>query len=83
MTTLPEKKTLLSLTRKGDILQLPGFENLGHYLLKELKVFVRERMRQYTTKTRGFTIKEYMEIYNKNKEAFKPSHETQRRRRKH
>lgn len=79
MTTLPEKKTLLSLTRKGDILQLPGFENLGHYLLKELKVFVRERMRQYTTKTRGFTIKEYMEIYNKNPEPYKPSQSTTRK----
>ncbi|KAK8895996.1 hypothetical protein M9Y10_013882 [Tritrichomonas musculus] len=82
-TSLPINRTVLSLSQKSDILKLPGFENLGHYLLKELKSFVRERMRQYTTKTRGFTIKEYMEIYNKNKEAFKPSHETQRRRRKH
>ena len=79
MTTLPKSRTLLSLTKKGDILSLPGFEKLGHYLLKELKEFVRERMRQYTTKTRGFTVGEYIEIYNKDPKPYKPSKSTSRK----
>lgn len=77
--TLPANKTILGLTTKKDILQLPGFENLGNYLLKELKEFVRNRMKEYTTKKRGFTVGEYMAIYKKNPEPYKPSKQTARK----
>ena len=71
--TLPPYRTILSLTTKKDILALPGFEGLNSYTLKELKEFVRKRMKEYTTNTRGFTVGDYMAIYENNPEPYKPA----------
>lgn len=79
MTTLPNSRTILSLKTRKDILKLPGFENLGHYLVGELREFVRDRMVKYTKKTRGFTVGEYRNIYNNNPQPYKPSRPTARK----
>lgn len=63
-TTLSKNKTVLSLNKK-EIVKLPGFTHLNDYLLKELKIFVRDRVHIYTKKKRGYTVGEYLEHYNK------------------
>ena len=82
MTTLPENRTILSLNTKREILSLPGFEHLGHYLLSELKEFVRNRLRHCTSQPRGFTVSRYMRIYNRTPESdrrYRPARPTARR----
>lgn len=78
-TTLPHNRTVLSLNKK-EILKLPGFTHLNDYLLKELKVFVRDRVHIYTNKKRGYKVGEYLEKYHKVGTAYKPTHESARKR---
>ena len=82
MTTLHENRTILSLKTKREILSLPGFDHLGHYLLSELKEFVRSRLRHCTSQPRGFTVSRYMRIYNRTPEQdrrYRPARPTARR----
>ena len=68
MTTLPENRTIASLT-KNEILKLPGFESFVKYSARKLKELVKNRVDIYALrskkKTRGFTVGDYMKIYKK------------------
>lgn len=77
-THLPKKLTVLSLNKK-EIVQLPGFTELNHYLKPELKGFVKKRVHEYTNKKRGYTVGEYCDKYSANPEAYKPEHPTKRK----
>lgn len=76
MTTLPKDRTIASLTKKIDILKLPGFEDLDHCTAKELKEYVKKRVAVYaknaSKNTRGFTVGDYMEIYKKDPRPYNP-----------
>lgn len=77
-TNLPLKRTCCSLNKK-EILQLPGFGGLKEYLCKELKKFVRDRItNEFKCKKRGFTVKQYCEIFEKQGSAYVPKHKTER-----
>lgn len=81
MTThLPKQMTLLSLNKK-EILQLPGFEHLKEYLLKELKTFLREFINRHSSKKRGMTVEIYLQKYSQEPKPYQPSHPTQRKKR--
>lgn len=81
MTThLPKQMTLLSLNKK-EILQLPGFDHLKEYLLKELKTFLREFINRHSSKKRGMTVAIYLQKYSQDPKPYQPSHPTQRKKR--
>ena len=82
MTLLSPKRTLLSLTKK-EILKLPGFENLGNYLLSELKTFICQRLIAYNISRRGVKIEDYMECYNKSPTNFRPTFKTKNKKYKY
>ena len=78
ITELPLNRTICSLNKK-EILQLPGFTYLGNYLCTELKQMVRERItNEYKRKKRGFTVKDYCDIFQKEGSAYTPKYETRR-----
>ena len=74
--SLSKSRTIASLTKKNEILLLPGFEELDHCTAKELKEYVKKRAaiyaNQYKKKIRGFTVGDFIEIYNKDPKPYKP-----------
>ena len=75
--SLSKSRTIASLTKKNEILLLPGFEELDHCTAKELKEYVRKRAaiyaQQHNKKIKGFTVGDFIEIYNKDPKPYRPN----------